>query len=74
MMHQRIYESPQAPASCPVEDIVAAYLRLAEGDVALAFRWAVTDALADLLAADRRTRERSRLISRGYTKGHLSDF
>ncbi|ACL61576.1 hypothetical protein [Methylobacterium nodulans] len=71
MLHQRIHESPQAPASCPVEDIVAAYLRLAEGDAALALRWAVTDALADLLAAERRTRERSRLISRGYASGRI---
>lgn len=65
-MHQRVSETPESAATCPVGDIVAAYLMLTGGDAELALRWAVTDALADLLVADRRTRERSRLIGRGY--------
>ncbi|MEH3144666.1 MAG: hypothetical protein PGN34_04825 [Methylobacterium frigidaeris] len=58
------------PASgCPVEAIAAAYLLLASGDADLALRCAITDALADLMEAERRTRRHSRLISRGYVRG-----
>lgn len=67
--------SSSAPAgtSCPVEAIAAAYLSQTSGDPVLALRCAITDALADLLEAERRTRERSRLISRGYIRGRLDD-
>ena len=62
--------SPSAVASgCPVEAIAAAYLTQTSGDLALALRCAITDALADLMEAERRTRERSRLISRGAPHG-----
>ena len=57
----------QAPAG-PVEEIAQAYLRTASGDPGLALRRAITDALADLLEAERRDRERGRLISRGYIR------
>ena len=59
--------------ACPVEAIVTAYLATAQGDARLALRCAVTDALSDLMEAERRTRERSRLISRGYVRAALDD-
>ncbi|RVU20157.1 hypothetical protein [Methylobacterium oryzihabitans] len=62
--------SPPA-AGCPVETIAASYLVLASGDPGLALRCAITDALADLMEAERRTRRNSRLISRGYVRGAL---
>ena len=76
--------SSSAPAgsSCPVEAIAAAYLSQTSGDLALALRCAITDALGDLLEAERRTRERlarlrgklrSRLIARGFVRGRLDD-
>ncbi len=55
-------------ADCPVEEIARAYLATAEGDAGIALRCAITDALADLLEAERRARENSRLISRGYVR------
>ncbi|WP_336489300.1 hypothetical protein [Methylobacterium nigriterrae] len=57
--------------ACPVEQIVMAYLKTTDGDAELALRCAVTDALADLLEAERRIRAHSRLISRGYVRGAL---
>ncbi|MGE7418683.1 hypothetical protein [Methylobacterium tarhaniae] len=65
--------SSSAPTgtSCPVEAIATAYLSQTFGDPALALRFVITDALADLLEVERRTRERSRLISRGYVRGRL---
>ncbi|MDP4002578.1 hypothetical protein [Methylobacterium sp. NEAU K] len=54
--------------ACPVEAISAAYLGFAGGDAGIALRCAVADALSDLMDAERRTRERSRLISRGYVR------
>ncbi len=71
-----------ATSACPVEAIAAAYLTQTFGDPALALRCAITDALADLLESERRTRERlarlrgklrSRLISRGFVRGRLDD-
>ncbi|TXN19962.1 hypothetical protein [Methylobacterium sp. WL9] len=62
-----------APVSCPVETIVSAYLKTAHGDAGLALRCAVTDALSDLMEGERRARERSRLISRGYVRGRRDD-
>ena len=57
--------------TCPVEAIVTAYLETAHGDAGLALRCAVTDALADLMEAERRIRAHSRLISRGYVRSAL---
>jgi hypothetical protein len=54
--------------ACPVEAISAAYLGFAGGDAGIALRCAIADALSDLMEAERRTRERSRLISRGYVR------
>ncbi|SFL76746.1 hypothetical protein [Methylorubrum salsuginis] len=57
-----------ADPACPVEDIAQAYLVTAHGDAGLALRCAITDALSDLMEAERRARENSRLISRGYVR------
>ncbi|GJD60720.1 hypothetical protein [Methylobacterium frigidaeris] len=51
-----------------VETIATAYLAAAGGDAGLALRRAIADALADLGEAERRTRQRDRLISRGYVR------
>lgn len=56
------------PAACPVEEIAQAYLTTTHGDAGLALRCAITDALSDLMEAERRARENSRLISRGYVR------
>ena len=55
-------------AAGPVEEIAQAYLAATEGDAAIALRCAITDALSDLLEAERRARENSRLISRGFVR------
>ncbi len=52
----------------PVEDIAQAYLGMTQGDAGIALRCAITDALSDLMQAERRAREASRLISRGYVR------
>lgn len=57
-----------AGAACPVETIAQAYLDTSHGDADIALRCAITDALSDLLEAERRARENSRLISRGYVR------
>lgn len=57
-----------APPSSPVEDIARAYLVTAQGDAEAALRSAISDALADLCEAERRTRRQDRLISRGYVR------
>lgn len=57
-----------AEPSCPIEEIAQAYLFTAHGDAGLALRCAITDALSDLMEAERRARENSRLISRGYVR------
>jgi hypothetical protein len=44
-----------------------------EGDEGQALRIAITDALSDLMDADRRARAQSRLISRGYVRGASDD-
>ncbi|MEH3119683.1 MAG: hypothetical protein PGN25_19415 [Methylorubrum populi] len=59
--------SPEV-VSCPVEDIAQAYLSSTQGDAGIALRCAITDALSDLMEAERRARENSRLISRGYVR------
>jgi hypothetical protein len=58
--------------ACPIESISAAYLGFAGGDAGIALRCAIADALSDLMDAERRTRERSRLISRGYVREALA--
>lgn len=57
-----------AEAGGPVEAIARAYLATTHGDAGIALRCAITDALADLLEAERRARANSRLISRGYVR------
>lgn len=59
------------PVSSTVEDIARSYLKTTDGDASLALRCAISDALADLLEADRRTNQRDRLIYRGYVRGLL---
>lgn len=68
MPQPRAQPAEPSPA-CPVEDIARAYLLTSAGDADLALRCVIADALSDLLDADRRARERSRLISRGYVRG-----
>ncbi|SFL80196.1 hypothetical protein [Methylobacterium pseudosasicola] len=58
----------QKDPGCPVDAISRAYLGFAGGDAGIALRCAIADALSDLMDAERRTRERSRLISRGYIR------
>ncbi|CAM2838060.1 hypothetical protein JHFBIEKO_2072 [Methylobacterium mesophilicum] len=58
----------QKDHACPVDAISRAYLGFAGGDAGIALRCAIADALSDLMDAERRTRERSRLISRGYVR------
>ena len=58
----------QADHACPVDAISRAYLSFTGGDAGIALRCAIADALSDLMEAERRTRERSRLISRGYIR------
>jgi hypothetical protein len=57
---------------CPVEAISAAYLGFANGDAGKALRCAIADALSDLIEAERRNHERSRLISRGYVRDAIA--
>lgn len=58
--------------SCPVEEIAQAYLSSTQGDAGIALRCAITDALSDLMEAERRARENSRLISRGFVRNGAS--
>ncbi|HEV2541646.1 MAG TPA: hypothetical protein VGU70_02660 [Methylobacterium sp.] len=60
-------------SSCPVEDIAQAYLSSTQGDAGIALRCAITDALSDLMEAERRARENSRLISRGFVRSAPAD-
>ncbi|KQP09390.1 hypothetical protein [Methylobacterium sp. Leaf93] len=65
-------EGEAAPGlHCPVEEIAQAYLTSTAGDAEIALRCAITDALSDLMQAERRARETSRLISRGYVRGSM---
>lgn len=66
-------EGPNDPSSsCHMKAIAAAYLRLTHGDPSLALHY-YGDDLADLMEAERRTRERSRLISKGCVRGRLEE-
>ncbi|GJD48923.1 hypothetical protein OPKNFCMD_1649 [Methylobacterium crusticola] len=60
-------------ARSTVEAIAAAYLTAAQGDSGIALRQAIADALADLGEAERRTRQRDRLISRGYVRSRMPE-
>lgn len=64
-----------APTEPPdtVEDIARSYLVTADGDAGQALRCAISDALADLCEAERRTRRQDRLISRGYVRAALQE-
>lgn len=64
-----------APTEPPdtVEEIARSYLLISEGDAGLTLRCAISDALADLCEAERRTRRQDRLISRGYVRAALHD-
>jgi hypothetical protein len=55
-----------------LDAIVRAYLEQAGGDHERALREAVSDAIADLLEAERRTTCAERLISKGYVRGMLA--
>ncbi|MGE7154366.1 hypothetical protein ACQKJ1_11550 [Methylorubrum rhodesianum] len=59
---------PERATTCPVEEIAQAYLSSTQGDAGIALRCAITDALSDLMEAERRARENSRLISRGFVR------
>jgi hypothetical protein len=54
-----------------VEAIAFSYVQAAGGDRDRALRLAISDALADLLEAERRTANAVRLISRGYARGEF---
>ena len=64
-----------APSEPPdtVEEIARSYLLTSEGDAGLALRCAISDALADLCEAERRTRRQDRLISRGFVRAALQE-
>lgn len=71
---------PRAPTEPPdtnplgsVEEIALSYLQTSEGDAAHALRCAISDALADLCEAERRSRRQDRLISRGYVRAALHE-
>lgn len=56
-----------------VEEIARSYLQTSKGDAGLALRSAISDALADLCEAERRSRRQDRLISRGYVRATLCE-
>ncbi|MCY1644041.1 hypothetical protein [Methylorubrum sp. SL192] len=64
-----------APTDPPdtVEEIARSYLLTSEGDAGMALRCAISDALADLCEAERRTRRQDRLISRGFVRAALHE-
>lgn len=61
-----------AGTSLPASQAIAdRYLAEAGGDAVLALHRAVSDAMADLCEAERRTLARDRLISQGYVRAGL---
>ena len=54
-----------------VEEIASTYLREADENPSLALRKAITDAVADFLEMERRTRCAERLVSRGFVRRSL---
>lgn len=72
-MHADPVEAPveirPRPALKEAEVIAMAYHRAAQGDAWGALVAAITDALVDLDAAERRLARQDRLISRGYARG-----
>jgi hypothetical protein len=55
-----------------VESIATSYVEAAEGDARKALRMAITDALGDLVEAERRTSRAERLVSHGYVRGEFA--
>jgi DNA gyrase/topoisomerase IV subunit B len=55
-----------------LEAFMRAYLEQAGGDHERALREAVSDTIADLLEAERRTSRAERLISKSYVRGRLT--
>lgn len=68
-MHGRVVDEGASDA----ERIAAAYAYAADGDTWAALVRAVSDALADLAEAERRSLRRDRLISRGYVRARPID-
>lgn len=66
-------EPPDAHLPGSVEEIALSYLQTSEGDAGHALRCAISDALADLCEAERRSRRQDRLISRGYVRAALHE-
>ncbi len=56
-----------------VEAIATSYVQAAKGDADRALRMAISDALADLTEAERRTHRAERLVSRGYARGIIGE-
>ena len=71
----RIEQIANMPGACAVsrdvEEIAASYIQAAEGDANRALKQAISDALADLTEAERRTHRAERLVSRGYARGRI---
>ncbi|MCJ2066833.1 hypothetical protein MKK63_29705 [Methylobacterium sp. J-088] len=70
-MHAQRHDSLVEIRSSEAEAIASAYLRAADGDARAALVQAITDALTDLDAAERRAAGQGRLISRGYARGYV---
>ncbi|GJE16650.1 hypothetical protein [Methylobacterium marchantiae] len=72
-LHRNWDEADVVPGhSCPVEEIDQAYLGTTQGNADLALRCAIADAMSDLLQAEHRVCEKSRLISRGYVRSGVA--
>lgn len=56
-----------------IETIASAYLSENDGDPGRALRRIISDALADLLECERRSRRAERLLSRGYVRGRFGE-
>ena len=54
-----------------LEKIASSYVQAAGGNSDKALRLAISDALADLTEAERRTHKAERLISWGYVRGQI---
>jgi hypothetical protein len=70
-MHVQRHAPPVEIRQPEAEAIAAAYRRATAGDARAALVQAITDALTDLDAAERRAAGQGRLISRGYARGSV---
>ncbi|GJE51607.1 hypothetical protein GOFOIKOB_4668 [Methylobacterium tardum] len=70
-MHVQRHAPPVEIRRPEAEAIAAAYRRAAKGDARAARVQAITDALTDLDAADRRAAGQGRLIARGSARGRV---